>query len=397
MNHSTIVNTAHQYDTSQYTFEKLHQLLYTVFSFGFSNRYNSKYGLPDMINALIAMCIGNSYAESGLKRLAIESNMKHTPSGSWLINSIKKIPEQSMMLQLSNAIDNTIKDMKNIGMFRTAITVAIDKHLIPRYDKNPDEFLIKSRSKSSTTHFESYCTMSSVEEQCRSCLGAYHVTPNESNSIFVRKLLHDCTRNDIQMRLVLLDREFFSVSVIHELKQLGQKFLIPARKTKGIKNAIIQYVEGNREMVSEYTMHSASKHIESFTFVIIPNPKPAKPNLTDQYLVFATNIPRGKIFSKLSQIPEEYKRRWGIETGYACIEKLRPRTTSPNHSVRLLMFYFPLIFYNTWVVTNCIVEDESKYNSKPIISIEILKCFFRLFIIQMIRNEKENYFLEYVG
>jgi len=350
-----------------------------------------------MINALIAMCIGNSYAESGLKRLAIESNMKHTPSGSWLINSIKKIPEQSMMLQLSNAIDNTIKDMKNIGMFRTAITVAIDKHLIPRYDKNPDEFLIKSRSKSSTTHFESYCTMSSVEEQCRACLGAYHVTPNESNSIFVRKLLHDCTRNDIQMRLVLLDREFFSVSVIHELKQLGQKFLIPARKTKGIKNAIIQYVEGNREMVSEYTMHSASKHIESFTLVIIPNPKPAKPNLTDQYVTFATNIPRGKIFSKLSQIPEEYKRRWGIETGYACIEKLRPRTTSPNHSVRLLMFYFPLIFYNTWVVTNCIVEDESKYNSKPIISIEILKCFFRLFIIQMIRNEKENYFLEYVG
>ena len=34
-----------------------------------------------MINALIALCIGYSYAESGLKRLAVESNMKHTPSG----------------------------------------------------------------------------------------------------------------------------------------------------------------------------------------------------------------------------------------------------------------------------------------------------------------------------
>lgn len=397
MNYSTIVNTAHQYDISQHTFEKLHQLLYTVLSFGFSNRYNSKYGLPDMINALIAMCIGNSYAESGLKRLAIESDMKHTPSGSWLINSIKKIPEQNMMLQLSNAIDSTIKDMKEIGMFSKSITVAIDKHLIPRYDKNPDEFLIKSRAKSSTTNFESYCTMSSVEEKCRACLGAYHVIPNESNSTFVRKLLHDCIRNDILIRLVLFDREFFSVSVIHELKQLGQTFLMPARKTKGIKNAIIQYVEGNREMVSKYKIKSASGHVESFTLIIIPNPKPDKQNITDQYLVFATNIARGKIFLNISQIPEEYKRRWGIETGYACIEKLRPRTTSPNHSVRLLMFYFPLIFYNTWVITNCIVEDKSKYNSKPIISIEILKCFFRLFIIQMIRDEKQNYFLEYVG
>ena len=49
-----------------------------------------------------------------------------------------------MMLQLSDAIDSTIKDMKGIGMFSKPITVAIDKHLIPRYDKNPDEFLIKS-------------------------------------------------------------------------------------------------------------------------------------------------------------------------------------------------------------------------------------------------------------
>lgn len=397
MNDSTIVDTAHQYDTSQYTFEKLHQLLYTVFSFGFSTRYNSKYGLPDMINALISLCIGNSYAESGLKRLAIESDMKHTPSGSWLINSIKKIPQQSIILQLTNAIDSTIQDMKEIGMFCTPITVAIDKHLIPRYDKNPDEFLIKSRAKSGTTHFESYCTMSSVEEQCRACLGAYHVTPNESNSIFVRKLIDDTIKNNIMIRLVLLDREFFSTGIIHELKQLGQTFLMPARKTPGIKKAIIEYVNGDRKTISQYIIHDSSKHVESFTLVIIPNPRPDKPNITDQYVVFATNIPRGKIFSNISQIPKEYKRRWGIETSYACIEKLRPRTTSPNHSVRLMMFYFPLIFYNTWIITNWITRDKSNYNYKPTIPIELLKCFFRLFVIQMIRNEKQNYFLEYVG
>ena len=148
-------------------------------------------------------------------------------------------------------------------------------------------------------------------EKCRACLGAYHVTPNESNSTFVRKLTHDAMNNDILIRLVLLDREFFSVSVIHELKQLGQMFLMPARKTKGIKNAIVQYVEGNREMISQYAMRSASGHVESFTLVILPNPKPDKPDLTDQYVTFATNITRGKIFPKLSQIPEEYKRRLG--------------------------------------------------------------------------------------
>ncbi len=366
-------------------------------SFQFSVRYNSKYGLPDMINALIALCVGNSYAESGLKRLAVESDLKQTPSGSWLINSIKKISEQRMLLQLSDALDRTIADMKEIGMFARPVTVAIDKHLISRYDKKPDEFLIKSKPKKSTPYFECYCTMSCVDKDCRACLGAYHVTKNKPNSSFVRKLLNNCLRNDIHIRLVLLDREFFSVSVIHELKQLGKKFLMPAKKTRGIKNAIIQYVEGNRGVISEYKLRSASGHVESFTLVIIPHPRPDKPNLTDQYLVFATSLPREKISSNISQIPKEYKKRWGIETGYACIEKVRPRTTSPNHSVRLLMFYFPLIFYNTWIVTNYIIKDESNCNGKPTISIELLKCFFRLFVVQMIRNEKQDYFLEFVG
>ena len=36
---------------------------------------------------------------------------------------------------------------------------------------------------------------------------------------------------------------------------------MPARKTKGIKNEIIQYVEGNREMISEYKIKSASGNV----------------------------------------------------------------------------------------------------------------------------------------
>ncbi len=86
---------------------------------------------------------------------------------------------------------------------------------------------------------------------------------------------------------------------------------MPARKTKEIKKAIMEHVDGNRKAISQYRIHNLSKHVESFTLVIIPNPKPAKPNLTDQYLVFATNIAKGKILFNISQIPKEYKNRLG--------------------------------------------------------------------------------------
>lgn len=68
-------------------------------------------------------------------------------------------------------------------------------------------------------------------------------TPHESNSTFVHNLLNNFIKNDILIRLILLDREFFSTGVIHELKQSGQTFLMPARKTKGIKTETMQYAE----------------------------------------------------------------------------------------------------------------------------------------------------------
>ena len=79
-------------------------------------------------------------------------------------------------------------------MFSKPFTITIDKHLIARYDKNPDEFLIKSRSKSSTTYFESYC----IEKQCRDCIGMPCHT-KESNSTFVHKLLNNTIKNNIMM------------------------------------------------------------------------------------------------------------------------------------------------------------------------------------------------------
>ncbi len=98
---------------------------------------------------------------------------------------------------------------------------------------------------------------------------------------------------------------------------------MPAVKTSIVKNAIMEYVAGKRAAISECKISSASGHVESYTLVIIPNPKlkPAKSEITDQYLVFATNMPKGKIFGDLYSLPEEYRARWGIETGYMHVWK----------------------------------------------------------------------------
>lgn len=393
MNHNNL-NFAHVKNSTTGAFANIAKIMCTTLLFSCSQKSNALYSSEDIHHFIMDCCLGNCYSESTTKKLRIRTQCT-IPSGSWIRKQIAKIPKEKMVVLLSNGIDQTVSHLKNLGMLNHPVTVAIDKHFIPRYDKTDSAYLIKSRPKNGTDTFEGYGTIQSVEESCRAQIGCTPIRNGHSKADIVRKLLDNCYRNDIKTKQVLLDREFFSTAVIHELKQNRQTFLMPARRTEGIKKAIIQYVNGNRESISEYRIHSGSGHIESFSLVILPNPKPAKPNPTDQYLVFATNISRQEISKDILQIPQEYRRRWGIETGYACVEKFRPRTCSVNPTVRFLYFFYPLILYNAWIIANVVLRNNYSVNhTNPIITIEILKCIFEIIIVDFFRGIKSEYYLE---
>ena len=144
----------------------------------------------------------------------------------------------------------------------------------------------------------------------------------------------------IRSSRVLLDRGFFSVDVIQTLNLHGKAFIMPAIKGPGIKKAIIEHVKEKRPAVSEYTMTSREGYTATFTLVILkktPEPDEVKKE-TDRYIVFATNARARSRQDLISKIPDEYKKRWGIETGYACMERVRPRTSSRNDSIRISTF-----------------------------------------------------------
>jgi len=60
----------------------------------------------------------------------------------------------------------------------------------------------------------------------------------------------------------------------------------------------------------------------------------------------------------------EYRMHWGIESGYVGVEQFRSRTTSRNHALRLLYFYYALILYNAWLLTNLILAKRSCSSTK---------------------------------
>ena len=96
-------------------------------------------------------------------------------------------------------------------------------------------------------------------------------------------------------------------------RKLG--FVIAAKSNKKIKGILEKHTKenGNTSTVFEYKFDG-----EEQTFNIVA--------IWDQekgYILFATNRKMGSIDAFIKQMPEEYRKRWNIETGYRVKRILR--------------------------------------------------------------------------
>ncbi len=380
---------AHEYAASKEAYEKATQIMSTQVSIPTSARYNAKYDGNDLHHALTALAISNGYAESGMSDVAIEAASTKVPSGSWVRDAVEKVEESRMTLMLNDALQSTLEQLEPFGLFATPVMAALDKHKIPRYDPTTDKgYLTRGKHERGTTTYETYGSLQCVEEGMRAQIACEHVGLFDENCELVRTLVTRARLEGIRVSLLLLDREFFSCKVINELKSLRQSFLMPCRMTSGIKAALMEYTEGRRPMVSRYTMQVGREDESSFTLVIFP--KTGCEKETDplkRYIPFATNLPMGKILWNISRLPKDYRRRWGIERGYVEVERFRAKTTSKNHTLRLLYFFYALILCNAWLLANLIIAKRfSKFLEEPIIRVAIVKAVVRSIILDSFRG-----------
>lgn len=354
-----------------------------------SDRYNSIYGEKDLHHSLTLLSMENRYAESGMKRLSIEAYTKNVPSGSWVRDTVARLSEDDVTSKTEKALDSTLNELKRFGVFNEPVVCAIDKHQIPRYDDGMNPFLTRGRRKAGTMKFETYATLQCVEEGRRAQFACSHVRILDDNADVIASLLEEARLQEIDISLLLLDREFFSASVIARLNKLGQRFLMPCRLTRKIKEAIREYAQGQRrKKVSAYVLiPSEKRETGPFNLVILPRSgSENERNPLKKYIAFATNIPRKFVMWNVRRLPDDYRQRWGIETGYAGVEAFRAKTTSRNHSLRLLYFYYALILYNAWLLANLIIAREfSKVLTEPIIQMQTLKATFHIIMINSFR------------
>ena len=382
--HNSVLRMAHEYAASKEAFERLTQIMCTEVSIPVSDRYNALYGEEDLHHSLTLLSTENRYAESGMKRLAIEASSARVPSGSWVRDAVSRLSEEDTANKSESALGSTLRELKRFGVFNEPVVCAMDKHQIPRYDEGMEPFLVRGQQKAGTMKFETYATLQCVEEGRRAQVACAHVGILDDNADVIAGLLGQARLHEVEVSLLLLDREFFSASCMARLEKGGQRYLMPCKLTRRTKDAIRECAQGKRRRVSRCTITSTEGREGAYNIVILPRKGlESEEDPLKRYVAFATNIPRRFAMWNVRRLPDDYRRRWGIETGYAGVEGFRARTTSKNHALRLLYFYYALILYNAWLLANLIMARRfSKIPmTRPIIQMQIVKTTFHMIIV----------------
>ena len=221
-------------------------------------------------------------------------------------------------------------------------------------------FIVRGKAKNGTDRFIRFATIGVVEDGKRFILKVLPVTPLSCKEKVVKELLGFVQRF-VSIRVVLLDRGFYSNEVIQQIKNLGHHFVIPVKKCDKVER-LMETVYKNGPQ--NYEM---SKGV-TFTLVVVEDED------TGKLLPYATNL---DVIQPMV-IHELYKHRFGIETQYRVKNQFLGRTCSKQYSVRYTFFILAVALYNLWILLNIMERGKQGLDPGVIpIKADRLKHIFR--------------------
>ena len=346
---------------------------------------NSLYTCNDINQCLIQLSLSKSYAESGLADLSEKCNLPNkVPTGRTFRGRIERLAEKQIRDALIEANDQVLLTLRSYCIFKRKATVAIDYTRQPFYGDPNTKNVIGGKQENGTTWGYTYASIDIVEAGRRLTIYSCAVNQFSEKAEVVKKLISEARARGVHISVVLLDRGFFTVDVIEMLKRLGVYFIIPAVKNDKVKEAMLHYDE--KQPAKRFILGNKRKNVCFKLYLCkrpaLQLPKKKKLTVSDLYFGFATNLPRSLAIKLPSFIPHEYRRRWGIETGYRVQDNAQAKTTSTNYKLRLLYQMTSVLLYNVWHYANFLLcRALKKQFGKPLLTLTRLAVHFEGFII----------------
>lgn len=253
---------------------------------------------------------------------------------------------------LQKRINQTLTCELPRRVFRHKRIVAMDVTLIPYYgepQRHPNE-LYHSKQKAGTTKFHGYATACIVHHGMRYTVALTRIEKGEKLTTIVTRLVRQVRAAGLKIKLLLLDRGFFTVDVITYLKRARVPFLMPVAnrgvcaKDPARRNAGLRGFRRKPTGWYDYTFQGKNKQkVRICVCAKYYHHQKSGQRRLKRYLFAAWGYQAPPVVAR-----ERYRKRFGIETSYRQLHESRIRTCSRSPLLRLLFFAVGLILRNVW-------------------------------------------------
>src|SRR3989338_4089218 len=156
-------------------------------------------------------------------------------------------------------------------------------------------------------------------------------------SDYIGRVCDLCSEMGLRVKLVKLDRGFYSGEIIDELELKGMDYLIFAKKSSLFK-CMLEGTEKSVMIKHEINYKkSKSSHIAKTSIVLVKN-------VNEYDWVFATNL----FLRDARKYVELYMARWSIETMFRVHDEARIKSKSVNPLIRLFYFMVSMLLLFIW-------------------------------------------------
>ena len=323
----------------------------------------ANYSYQEALNVLLhAATASTNSLESASNDLRSKIPNIRIPSADTIFNYIKY-----------NSIDNILSSFRKIndeifGMMNIKNKVhdiAIDFHDKPYYGTKDTLCVRGIKPKNGTSWGYSFCTLDIIGSP-KLTLDVIEINGlSKDYSTLIVSLFGRVEKMGVKVGTVYMDREFFNRKIISKMDEHKLDFVIAAKSNKKIKSILEKHIKenGNTSTVFEYQFKEGGPN---FNIIAIQDQ-------VKEYILFATNKKVGLIDTFTKQIPEEYRKRWNIETGYRVKNDFKIRTCSKSPVARTLFFVIQCIMYNILNVLKSVL-DITAYQMKSVINQDIIKA-----------------------
>lgn len=300
-------------------------------------RINGSLNCKDLFYTAICMAVNNSSVHS------ISKNYQEIPCETSLRYHLKKLDIKELIrLNETILLQDPISTLKPEKKYEFAIDFTND----PYYggiDSSNESYVIRSQAKKSTNSFYSYVSLSIINRNERYTLSVLPVEKGKTKVDYLTHFIDLIKDLHFNIKVLCLDREFYSVDVFEFLQNKWIPHIIPVvRKGKEIKQLLI----GRKARSAEYIMKNPQKKEVQLDIVIDVKYLKGKRNKNGcenlGFVVYGLKW-------KPRKVSTVYRRRFAIESSYRMRNIVKPRTSTRDVTFRYFSALVSFLLRNEWL------------------------------------------------